>query len=186
MIPNLNELTDTPIARTNLIKLEEDQLTIIQRLLAPVSNIYTIDFMVQRFTKERKEKSADYYARIHQEVKSCVRQKLGLEAGQEVKYELHCLPNYHHVFFFLAPATNPNSQAHRTLAERIETLCQQLTAENYDLSRLIQGLFSLHLKMVMLEKASERFSVSPTYFNSTLFLALLQIVGGDKLIIPFC
>lgn len=58
MIPNLNELTDTPIARTNLIKLEEDQLTIIQRLLAPVSNIYTIDFMVQRFTKERKEKSA--------------------------------------------------------------------------------------------------------------------------------
>lgn len=43
MIPNLNELTDTPIARTNLIKLEEDQLTIIQRLLAPVSNIYTID-----------------------------------------------------------------------------------------------------------------------------------------------
>ena len=60
-------------------------------------------------------------------------------------------------FFFLAPATNPNSQAHRTLAERIETLCQQLTAENHDLSRLIQGLFSLHLKMVMLEKASERF-----------------------------
>lgn len=56
------------------------------------------------------------------------------------------------------------------MAERIETLCQQLTAENYDLSRLIQGLFSLHLKMVMLEKASERFSVSPTYFNSTLFL----------------
>ncbi|HGE3670009.1 TPA: hypothetical protein ACGKON_000684 [Escherichia coli] len=100
MIPNLNELTDTPIARTNLIKLEEDQLTTIQRLLAPVSNIYTIDFMVQHFTKERKEKSADYYARIHQEVKTCVRQKLGLEAGQEVKYELHCLPNYHHVFFF--------------------------------------------------------------------------------------
>ena len=30
MIPNLNELTDTPIARTNLIKLEEDQLTIIR------------------------------------------------------------------------------------------------------------------------------------------------------------
>lgn len=55
MIPNLNELTDTPIARTNLIKLEEDQLTTIQRLLVPVSNIYTIDFMVQRFTKERKE-----------------------------------------------------------------------------------------------------------------------------------
>ncbi|MCV5942242.1 hypothetical protein OFN64_36770, partial [Escherichia coli] len=83
-MPNLNELTDTPIARTNLIKLEEDQLTTIQRLLAPVSNIYTIDFMVQHFTKERKEKSADYYARIHQEVKTCVRQKLGLEAGQEV------------------------------------------------------------------------------------------------------
>lgn len=55
MIPNLNELTDTPIARTNLIKLEEDQLTTIQRLLVPVSNIYTIDFMVQRFTKERKK-----------------------------------------------------------------------------------------------------------------------------------
>lgn len=72
--------------------------------------------------------------------------------------------------FFLAPATAPNSPVHRTLAERIETLCQQLTAENYDLSRLIQGLFSLHLKMVMLEKASERFSVSPTYFNSTLYL----------------
>ena len=89
MIPNLNELTDTPIARTNLIKLEEDQLTTIQRLLAPVSNIYTIDFMVQRFTKERKEKSADYYARIHQEVKSCVRQKLGLEAGQEVN--MNCI-----------------------------------------------------------------------------------------------
>ncbi|WP_172979234.1 hypothetical protein [Citrobacter portucalensis] len=170
MIPNLNELTDTPIARTNLIKLEEDQLTTIQRLLAPVSNIYTIDFMVQRFTKERKEKSADYYARIHQEVKSCVRQKLGLEAGQEVNYELHLLPTYEHVFFFLAPAAAPNSPAHRTLAERIETLCQRLTAENYDLSRLIQGLFSLHLKMVMLEQASERFSVSPTYFNSTLYL----------------
>ncbi len=140
MIPNLNELTDTPIARTNLIKLEEDQLTTIQRLLAPVSNIYTIDFMVQRFTKERKEKSADYYARIHQEVKSCVRQKLGLEVGLEVKYELHCLPNYHHIFFFLAPAAAPNSPAHRTLAERIETLCQRLTAENYDLSRLIQAI----------------------------------------------
>ncbi len=42
MIPNLNELTDTPIARTNLIKLEEDQLTIIQRLLAPVSALLQI------------------------------------------------------------------------------------------------------------------------------------------------
>ena len=99
-----------------------------------------------------------------------MRQKLGLEAGQEVKYELHCLPNYHHVFFFPAPAAAPNSLAHRTLAERIETLCQRLTAENYDLSRLIQGLFSLHLKMVMLEQASERFSVPPTYFNSTFYL----------------
>lgn len=72
--------------------------------------------------------------------------------------------------FFLAPAAAPNSLAHRTLAERIETLCQRLTAENYDLSRLIQGLFSLHLKMVMLEQASERFSVPPTYFNSTFYL----------------
>ncbi|MDE9444760.1 hypothetical protein KKJ04_03840 [Xenorhabdus bovienii] len=170
MIPNLNKLKDAPIARTNLIKFEEDQLTTIQRLLAPVSNLYTIDFMVQRFTKERKEKSADYYARIHQEVKSCARQKLGLDAKQDVKYELHCLPNYQHVFFFLAPATAPNSPTHHSLAERIKKLCQQLTAENYNLSRLIQGLFSLHLKMVMLEQASERFSVSPTYFNSTLYL----------------
>lgn len=170
MIPNLNELKDAPIARTNLIKLEEEQQTTIQRLLSPVSNIYAIDFMVQRFTKERKEKSADFYARIHQEVKSCVRQKLGLEAGEDVKYELHRLPNYQYVFFFLTPAAAPNSPAHRSLAERIETLCQQLTAENYDLSRLIQGLFSLHLKMVMLEQASKRFSVSPTYFNSTLYL----------------
>ena len=124
MIPNLNELTDTPIARTNLIKLEEDQLTTIQRLLVPVSNIYTIDLWFSSFTKERKEKSADYYARIHQEVKSCVRQKLGLEAGQEVKYELHCLPIIHTtVFFFpgLAWQPAPNSPVHRTLAERIET-----------------------------------------------------------------
>ncbi|VFS47394.1 hypothetical protein [Budvicia aquatica] len=170
MIPNLNKLTDTPIARTNLIKLEEDQLTTVQLLLAPISNVYTIDFMVQRFTKDRKEKSADYYARIHQEVKSCVRHKLGLGANQDVKYELHLLPNYNHVFFFLAPATTPNSPTHHSLAERIEKICQQLTAENYNLSRLIQGLFSLHLKMVMLEQASERFSVSPTYFNSTLYL----------------
>lgn len=170
MMPNLNELKTTPIARTNLLKLEEEPLTTLQRLLAPISNIFTIDFMVQRFTKGRKEKSADYYARIHQEVKSCVRQKLGLNAGQEVKYELHYLPNYHHVFFFLAPATEPDEQAYRSLQERIKTLCQQLTAENHDLSRLIQGLFSLHLKMVMLEKAGEHFPVPPTYFNSTLYL----------------
>lgn len=170
MIPNLNRLSDTPIARTNLIQLEEAPLATIRRLLAPISNLYTIDFSVRRFSKERKEKSSDYYARIHQEVKSHIRQAIGVEENQDVKYELHRLPNGHHVFFFLASAAAPNNPAHLSLPTRIEQICQQLTGNGHSLSRLIQGLFGLHLKMVMLEQANERFPVSPIYFNSTLYL----------------
>lgn len=98
-----------------------------------------------------------------------MRQKLGLEAGQEVKYELHCLPNYHHVFF------SWRLQLRRTarFTGRWQNVLKRFVSNSLlkiMTYRLIRGLFSLHLKMVMLEKASERFSVSPTYFNSTLYL----------------
>lgn len=170
MIPNLKKLIDSPIARTNLIKLEEDPMVIIRRLLVTVSHLYKIDFIVISIIKARKEKSADYYVRLHREAKYCIRQKLGLGANQDVRYELFYLHNSQHVIFFLASSTVPSSHDCLTLVERIEKLCQQLIAENHSLSRLIQALFSLHLKMAMLEQASERFTVSPAYFNSTLYL----------------
>lgn len=170
MIPNLHTLADTPIARTNLIKLEEAPLATIRRMLAPVSNLYTIDFALQRFNKERKEKSRDYHVRVHREVKKHLRQMLGLDDSQDVKYELHRLPNGQHVYFYLAPAAAPHTPAHLSLAIRIEQLCQQLTANDHSLTRLLQGLLSLHLKMVILEQAHERFPVSPVYFNSALYL----------------
>ena len=170
MIPNVQKLIDPPIARTNLITLMADPLTVIKCLLAPISNLYAIDFLVQEFAKKKDEKTAAYHARIHKEVKSSIRQKLGLDANQVVQYELHRLPTAAHIAFFLAPAAAPNSPAAALLAERITKLCQRLAAENHSVSRLIQGLFSLHLKMVMLEQASERFAIAPTYFNSALYL----------------
>ncbi|WP_169712990.1 hypothetical protein [Oceanisphaera profunda] len=170
MIPNLHTLTDSPVARTNLIRLEEAPQATIRRLLAPVSNVYAIDFAVQRFPKKHKENSRDHYVRIHREVKNRLRQLLGLDAREDVKYELHRLGNGQHVYFYLAPAGVTNTQAHLSLPTRIEQLCQQLMAEEHSLNRLIQGLFSLHLKMVLLEQASERFSISPAYFNATMYL----------------
>lgn len=170
MIPNLHTLTDSPVARTNLIRLEETPQATIRRLLAPVSNLYAIDFAVQQFPKKHKEQSRDHYVRIHREVKNRLRQLLGLDAREDVKYELHRLGNGQHVYFYLAPAGVANTQANFSLPTRIEQLCQQLIAEEHSLSRLIQGLFSLHLKMVLLEQASERFPISPVYFNATMYL----------------
>lgn len=170
MLPNLRTLTDTPVARTNLIQLEEAPLATIRRMLAPVSNLYAIDFALQRFNKERKEKRRDYHTRVHREVKNHLRHVLGLEDNQDVKYELHRLPNGQHVYFYLAPAAAPHTPAHLSLVTRIKQLCQQLTANDHSLTRLLQGLFGLHLKMVMLEQAHERFPVSPVYFNSVLYL----------------
>lgn len=170
MIPNLHTLTNSPVARTNLIRLEEAPLATIRRLLAPVSNLYTIDFAIQKFSKKHKEKNRDYYARIHREVKNRLRQLLSLDARDDVKYELHRLGNGQHVYFYLAPADAANTPDHLSLPTRIEQLCQQLIAEQHCLNHLIQGLFSLHLKMVLLEQASERFLISPVYFNAAMYL----------------
>lgn len=170
MFPNLQTLTDSPVARTNLIHLAETPLATICRLLAPVSNLYAINFAVQKFPKKHKEKSREHYVRIHREVKNRLRQLLGLDAKEDVKYELHRLGNGQYVYFYLSPAAADNTPAHLSLPTRIEQLCQQLMAEEHSLSRLIQGLFSLHLKMVLLEQASDRFSISPVYFNAVMYL----------------
>ena len=169
-IPNLQALTDRPIARTNLIQLEEAPLATIRRLLAPVSNLYTLDFVLQKFARLPKEKSRAYHARLHREVKSRIRNILSLDAHQDVKYELQRLSNGQHLYFYLAPADAPNSPAHLSLANRIEQLCEQLLAHQHNLARLIQGLFSLHLKMVLLEQANERFPISAVYFNAAMYL----------------
>lgn len=170
MIPNLQTLTDSPVARTNLIRLEEAPLATIRRLLVPVSNLYVIDFAVQSFPRQYKEKSRDHYARMHREIKTHLRQLLGMDARDDVKYELHWLGNGQYAYFYLSPAAAENTPAHLSLSTRIEQLCQQLIAEEHSLSRLLQGLFSLHLKMVLLEQASERFSISPVYFNAVMYL----------------
>ncbi len=170
MFPNLQTLTDTPVARTNLIQLEDTPLSTIRRLLAPISDLYAIDFGLQRFTKIRKEKRRDYHARIHREVKVHLRQTLGLDAKDDVKYELHRLPSGQHVYFYLAPAVARYTLAHQSLSTRIEKVCQQLTANEQSLTRLIQGLFGLHLKMILLEQAADRFSVCPVYLNAVMYL----------------
>lgn len=170
MFAHLNTLTDTPVARTNLIQLEETPLATIRRLLAPISNLYAIDFSLQRFKRDHKEKRRDFHVRVHSEVKAHLRQKLKLDAKDDVKYELHRLPDGQHVYFYLAPAAARHTPAHLTLLTRIEQLCQQLTANENSLTRLIQGLFGLHLKMLLLEQAADRFSVSPVYFNAAMYL----------------
>lgn len=172
MFPNLHALTKSPVARTNLIQLEEKPLDIIYRLLAPVSNLYAIEFFIQNFSRERKEAGRDYFARIHREVKNHVRHVLGLDASNDVKYELHRLNNGQYICIYLAPADAiaMNTSSHLSLSARIEQLCQRLTAEQRSLSRLVQGLFSLHLKIMLLEQASERFAIAPVYLNSTMYL----------------
>lgn len=172
MFPNLHVLTKSPVARTNLIQLEEKPLDIIYRLLAPVSNLYAIDFFIQNFSRKRKEAGRDYFARIHREAKSYVRHVLELDAGADVKYELHQLGSGQYICIYIAPtdATAMNTSSHLSLSARIEQLCQRLTTEQRSLSRLIQGLFSLHLKIMLLEQASERFAIAPVYLNSTMYL----------------
>ncbi|WP_198341867.1 hypothetical protein [Oceanisphaera avium] len=170
IIPNLKALAVKPVARTNLIQLQAPPLATIHRLLAPVSHLYSIDFVVQEFAKQPKEKNKAFHARRHREVKTRLRQILGLEANQDVKYELHKLANGQYVYFYLAPAAAPNSPAYLSLSSRIEQLCQQLIGEDHSLNRFIEGLFSLHLKMVLLEQAQQRFPISPVYFNSVMYL----------------
>lgn len=170
MFPNLKTLADTPIARTNMIQLNEAPLDTIRRLLAPVSNLYAIDFGVQSFHKERKENRRDFYARIHREIKAHLRQTLKIDAKDDVKYELHRLPSGQFGYFYLAPATAQHTAPFSTQWTRIEQLCQQLTANEHSLTRMIQGLFSLHIKMVLLEQATDRFPVPPVYFNAVMYL----------------
>ena len=170
MIPNLHALTESPLARTNLIQLEEKPVDTIYRLLTPVSNLYAIEFFIQSFSKKPKEAGRDYSVRIHREVKNHVRHVLGLDANADVKYELHRLGNGQYICLYLAPVGVMHMPPHISLSVRIEQLCQRLTAEQRSLSRLIQGLFSLHLKMLLLEQASERFAIAPVYLNSMIYL----------------
>lgn len=171
MIPNLTKLTNAPIARTNLILLEGNQLKIIEHLLAPVPNIYMIDFMVRCFHQEKNETPDQYHIRIHQEIKSYIRQKLRLmDARQDIEYELHRLPDNQYVFFFLSPAVASDDPAYSSLIDRINNFCQQLESKNINLSHLIQGLFALYFKIAMLEQVNAHFPVPPVYFNSALYL----------------
>lgn len=170
MIPNLHSLAESPVARTNMIRLEAAPLDTVRCLLAPVSYRYAVDFVLRPFPRGRKEKSRAYNARVHREVKADLRRTLGLEPSEDVKYELHRLGRGQYLFFYLAPAVAPRSPAHESLPERIEQLCQRLTADDIGLERLIQGLFGLHLKMLLLEQAEERFEVPPVYFNAVMYL----------------
>lgn len=170
MFPNLEILTNSPIARTNLIQLNEEPLETINRLLVPISNLYAIDFFIQHFAKKRKEAGSDYFIRIHREVKQHLRHVLGLDASEDVKYELHRLGSGQYICFYLAPLDTSNRPPHLSLSVRIEQLCQKLTAEEHSLNRLVQGLFGLHLKMLLLEKTRERFEIEPVYFNAEIYL----------------
>lgn len=170
MFPNLRTQSDAPIARTNLILLDEAPQITIRRLLKPVSNLYVVDFGVKPFQKARKEKRRDFYVRIHREIKEHIRRKLKIDVKDDVKYELHRLPNGQYVFFYLALGAAQHSANYQSLLMRIEQLCQQLIANEQSLARLVQCLFGLHIKMVLLEQAADRFSVSSVYFNSEIYL----------------
>lgn len=170
MFPNLEALTNSPVARTNLIQLNEEPLETINRLLAPVSNLYAINFFIQHFAKKRKEVGRDYFIRIHREVKQHLRPVLGLDDSEDVKYELHRLGSGQYLCFYLAPLDTNSKPPHLSLSARIEQLCQQLTSEEHSLNRLVQGLFGLHLKMMLLEQTGERFEVEPVYFNAAIYL----------------
>lgn len=170
MFLNLKEKTNNPIARTNIIQLNEESLDTINRLLIPISNIYAIDFFIQEFPRVKKESGSDYFKRLHKEVKVHLRHVLELEIGAEVKYELHKLESGQYACFYVKPLDLSQTPPHLTLAVRIEKLCKQLTKDSHDLNRLVQGLFGLHLKMILLEQARERFEVEPIYFNSAIYL----------------
>ena len=171
---NLRVLENAPLARTNMIKLKDEPLEIIEKLLAPSSCLYAIAFEVRRFKKERKngrmESSRDLYARIHREVKERIRSVLRLKEDHGVTYELVRLQDGRHLYFYLNSAAAPNSSAQAEVLQKTQALCESIFDERHSLGRLLEALFGLHLKIEILEQASSRFAVDPVYYNSTLYL----------------
>ena len=168
----VSPLTDQPRARTNLLELKGTPEKILSKLLTPTSTQYAIDFGLRTANKARKESLESFYQRLHGEIKAYLRQQLGLADNVNVKYELIRLDGSRFVFFFLnQPAAGTTVAATlEAVATRMGSLCQDLSTADVALSRLIQALFGLRLKVALLNQASERFPVPPAYWNSTMYL----------------
>lgn len=169
MIENIKQLTSLPVARTNIIKVNLSPKETIQRLLRTESNLYQIDFGYRSFKKERGETSQKFYQRLHTEVKNIIRNKLGLSAIQETKYELVRFKMGHYAFFFLNNVSTLVNQEKDELQSRIYEITAKLSESN-DVNKLIEGLFSLRIKLALLEKTSDKFEIEASYFNSEIYL----------------
>lgn len=180
MINNIKQLESSPIARTNMVKLGLSSTDTIRKLLRSDSNLYQVDFGYRYFKKARGERYDQFYKRLHVEVKHLIRSNLCLDDKQDVKYELTNLGKGYYAYFFLNHAFKVGSQEHIELESRISELIAKLS-ESGSLNKLVGGLFSLRIKMALLEKTSDIFETEASYFNSEIYLnARYSALKGAK------
>jgi hypothetical protein len=174
MISNLKTLSDAPVARTNMVNLMDEQGECLRALLDSASQQFRIDFGMRPLNRKRKENKSDFFQRIHREAKNEIRRKLSLKEKEVVKYDLHTVPGDRYVYFYVVPSGVMDNAAILRRNERIEDLCEDLEFEGINLSRIIQSLLSLHLKIALLDRMGTLFDVSGAMFNSKMFLNPLK------------
>lgn len=168
-IENIKYLDNMPIARTNMINLISSPIDLVASLLHSHCNQLKIDFGTRRFKKEPKESSKVFWSRIHHDVKLIIRLTLELKCNEDIKYELVRLQTGEHAFFFINHETSLNKTTQQETLKKREGLISKLEQE-HNLSKLIEGLFSLRLKMALIEQTTTQFDIGSAYFNSEIYL----------------
>lgn len=147
-------------ARTNMLKITDNQEQLITKLITGNSDIGAIDFSRIVISREKNEDNETYYRRVDFKIKSAIRNKL--KTNEPVNYDcLRLKDNY--LFFFIAENGCSSDE-----------LLEETRKHDFDLEKIVQTLLSLRLKLAYLEDLATDYEIKPALYNARLYVGAIK------------
>lgn len=162
-------------ARTNMLKVIENQESLIVKLITGNSEKKGINYSLKEVHKKTGEENSDYYRRIALEIKTAIRAQLGIKNNEPVNYDFLYNENKNQIMFFFIGESSCD-------ADKLLNATQKY---NFKLEKIVQTLFSLRLKLSYIGDVTSRYEIEPALFNADLYLGAIEtgtIKEGGSLI----
>jgi hypothetical protein len=149
-------------ARTNMLKITDNQEQLIKKLIIKNSGVGAIDFSRKPINREKNEEAETYYRRVDSEIKLAIIYKLNLKNNEPVNYDRLSVKN-NYLFFFVSE--NGCSS---------DDLLDTARKYGFDLEKIVQTLLSLRLKLAYLEDLATDYEIKPALYNARLYVGAIK------------
>ncbi|WP_067866267.1 hypothetical protein [Neptuniibacter marinus] len=148
-----------PVARTNMLSVIESIDSVIDRLMLIDRPLGKVCYGIMICQKASGEDTEKYFQRFDRAIKQYIRNELGLNSKDEVKYSRGRISNSKAVFFYLG-----------TKSSKSEDLLTELEENSISTQKAAQVLLSLFIKLDYLEEAAEIYDIQPVLYNDEMFV----------------